>query len=312
VLVSATDASLAPVAQIDGFRLASIIDASTGMILAAAGDQEDPRDPGLLRGGGLMSQSSVAARLAVSARRGRAPDSYGAATAARLRRLAAAGRTGMLPFAGHSDGAIYFSGGRVVYAESARTPGPAPQQDAPGAATLAVEPVADAALDLLASQSSPARFRSARLPAASLASGMTVDSLLTEVGRRRRILDQVSATVTPDTTVLRSPRMSARSVQVSALQWAMLIRVGDGSTPRSLAWELRRSVFGTTLDVYRLMVLRLLAALDYRSPHGPAALRESPPRGVLALSYVRAVAGPGGAMPALPPGSAALGSGTGR
>lgn len=260
-----------------------------------------------------MSQSSAAARLAVSARPGRAPDSCGAATAARLRRLATAGRTGMLPFAGHSDGAIYFSGGRVVYAESARTPGPAPQQDAPGAATLAAaEPVADAALDLLASQSSPARFRSARPPAASLASGMTVDSLLTEVGRRRRILDQVSATVTPDTTVLRSPRMSARSVQVSALQWAMIIRVGDGSTPRSLAWELRRSVFGTTLDVYRLMVLRLLAALDYRSPHGPAALRESPPRGVLALSYVRAVAGPGGAMPALPPGSAALGSGTGR
>jgi hypothetical protein len=41
VLVSAAEASLAPVAQIDGFRLASIIDASTGMILAAAGDEED-------------------------------------------------------------------------------------------------------------------------------------------------------------------------------------------------------------------------------------------------------------------------------
>src|SRR5690242_10269404 len=41
VLVSAAEASLAPVAQIDGFRLASIIDASTGMILAAVGDEED-------------------------------------------------------------------------------------------------------------------------------------------------------------------------------------------------------------------------------------------------------------------------------
>jgi hypothetical protein len=260
-----------------------------------------------------MSQSSAAARLAVAARPGRAPDSYGAAIAARLRRLATTGRTGMLPFAGQADGAIYFSGGQVVYAESARTPGLAAPQDAPGAATLTgTEPVADAALDLLASQSNPARFRSARLPAASLPSGVTVDSLLAEVGRRHRILDQVAATITPDTTVLRSPRMSARSIQVSALQWAMIIRVGDGSTPRALAWELRRSVFGTTLDVYRLMALRLLAALDFRSPHGSAALREPPPRGVLALSYVRAVAGPGGARPALPAGGAVLGNGTGR
>jgi hypothetical protein len=145
-----------------------------------------------------MSQSSAAARLAVAARPGRAPDSYGAAIAARLRRLATTGRTGMLPFAGQADGAIYFSGGQVVYAESARTPGLAAPQDAPGAATLTgTEPVADAALDLLASQSNPARFRSARLPAASLPSGVTVDSLLAEVGRRHRILDQVAATITP-------------------------------------------------------------------------------------------------------------------
>lgn len=41
MLVSAAETSLAPVAQIDGFRLASIIDASTGMILAAVGDEED-------------------------------------------------------------------------------------------------------------------------------------------------------------------------------------------------------------------------------------------------------------------------------
>jgi hypothetical protein len=41
VLSSAADASLAPVAEIDGFRLASLIDASTGMVLAAIRDQED-------------------------------------------------------------------------------------------------------------------------------------------------------------------------------------------------------------------------------------------------------------------------------
>lgn len=41
MLSSASDASLAPVAEIDGFRLASLVDASTGMVLAAIRDQED-------------------------------------------------------------------------------------------------------------------------------------------------------------------------------------------------------------------------------------------------------------------------------
>jgi predicted regulator of Ras-like GTPase activity (Roadblock/LC7/MglB family) len=41
MLSPATDTLLAPVAQIEGFRLASMIDASTGMIVASVHDQED-------------------------------------------------------------------------------------------------------------------------------------------------------------------------------------------------------------------------------------------------------------------------------
>jgi predicted regulator of Ras-like GTPase activity (Roadblock/LC7/MglB family) len=41
MLSPATDTLLAPVAGIEGFRLASLIDASTGMIMASVHDQED-------------------------------------------------------------------------------------------------------------------------------------------------------------------------------------------------------------------------------------------------------------------------------
>ena len=56
MLVSAAEASLAPVTQIDGFRLASIVDASTGMILAAVGDEEDLSLPTVAAGAADMAQ----------------------------------------------------------------------------------------------------------------------------------------------------------------------------------------------------------------------------------------------------------------
>lgn len=52
-------------------------------------------------------------------------DGYGNLIAARLRKLAVARSTGMLPFSGDNDGAIYFKDGKIVFAESKRTPGPA-------------------------------------------------------------------------------------------------------------------------------------------------------------------------------------------
>jgi hypothetical protein len=211
-----------------------------------------------------MSQGAIAAgRVAASVRPGRATDGYGNLIAARLRRLAGTGRTGVLPFAGHTEGALYFSAGRVVFA--------------------------DAALDLVQSKSSPSRFRSAKVPAAGLTDGFGVGSLLAEVARRQNVLEQLASTVRADTTVVRSPRLSSRSVQVSAFQWSLLVRVADGSTARALAWELRRSVFAMTIDVYRLMVLRLLSAVDYPVVRGMRPLGELPGRGVLPMSFLRAV-----------------------
>jgi hypothetical protein len=241
-----------------------------------------------------MSQGALAAgRLAATMRPGRAAEGYAEAIAARLQRLAGTRRTGTLPFTGPSDGAIYFSEGRIVFAESSRTPGPDASAGSAGpgmaAAVGIAEPVADAALDLLDSQSSPARFRSAGAPPSRLAEGFSAASLLAEVSRRQHLLEQLAAIIRPDTTVVRHARLASERVQVSALQWSVLVRVRDGSTPRALAWELRRSVFGTTVDAYRLLALGVLAAVDYPVPHGSRTLREPPPRGAAAMSFTRAV-----------------------
>jgi len=80
-----------------------------------------------------------------------------------------------------------------------------------------------------------------------------------------------SATATPDTAVVRNPQMSSPGVQVSARQWALLIRVKGGTTPRDLAWELNGSVFGTTAEVSRLLALRLLSVAGYPATATPAS-----------------------------------------
>jgi len=243
-------------------------------------------------------------------------DGYGNLIAARLRKLAAARSTGMLPFPGDNDGALYFRDGNVIFAESKRTPGlvppdglqPAPPD--PGsppadpvlagrprlsgslAALLAVtEQTADAALELLSSESRFARFRSTRALGFTTAASLPVEWLLAEVTRRQRLLRQLSAILTPDTAVTRHPHLDVPGVQVSARQWALLIRVRDEATPRDLAWELGRSVFGTTAEVYRLIVLRLLSAAGTRAaPPGGQPGQPGEPNPAV-LSFIRAVPG---------------------
>jgi hypothetical protein len=254
-------------------------------------------------------------------------DGYGNLIAARLRKLAAARSTGTLPFTGDNDGAIYFRDGKVVFAESKRTPGlatrpatppatrpptpegsdPAPPGGGPAAgngvstspsgqlsALLAVaEPTVDAALELLSSESRYVKFRPARALPFSPAFSLPLEWLLAEVVRRQQLLKQLSAVLTPDTTVVRNPQMSAPGVQVSTRQWALLIRVKDGTTPRDLAWELSRSVFGTTAEVFRLLVLRLLSVTGYPTPGtspGASPLTAASPA---LLSFIRAVPGAG-------------------
>ncbi len=213
----------------------------------------------------------------------RAADGYPSLVAGRLRKLDGAGSTGMLPFAGGSDGAIYFRDGKVVYAESERTPAPADEAFKayadglpPFGRVMAIravtEPAIDAVLELFTAQSRYGKFRSGRLPAAGLVPGIGVEALLAEIGRRQQVVKQLSAVLTPDTVIARNPRPRSESVRISAGQWAVLIRVRHGSTPRDLAWDLGRSVFCTAIDVYRLLVLRLLSAAGQVPEHGLAVM----------------------------------------
>jgi hypothetical protein len=261
-----------------------------------------------------LSRFSRARQLTASVWSGKATDDYESLVAARLRKLAAADSTGMLPFSGAGDGAIYFRDGTVVLARSTRTPGPsvsasnlpaaafspAPSTtpdgvdgaDAGGtpftrlvAALAVAEPTIDATVDLLSSESRFAKFRSAKTPVNAAIPGIGLEDLLTEVARRQRILHQLAPVVTADTVVARNPFLSTPDIGVLAPQWALLVRVRDGSTPRALAWELGRSVFGTTLEVYRLLALRLLSSADHRAHRNG----QEPRYGPATMSFVRAV-----------------------
>jgi hypothetical protein len=230
----------------------------------------------------------------------RAADGHPGLVAGRLRKIGVTDGTGMLPFSGGSDGAVYFRDGKVVYAESERTPAPAagaypahaeglPPLGRLVAIRAVTEPIVDAVLELFTNQTRAARFRSSRLPAVGLASGIGVEPLLAEIGRRQRLVKQLSAVLTPDTALARNPHLRSESIRISSWQWALLIRVAPGCTPRGLAWDLGRSVFGTLTDVYRLLVLRLLSTTD-----------EVPGRDLVTMSFIRAAsAKKGDTMPVI-------------
>jgi Domain of unknown function (DUF4388) len=262
-------------------------------------------------------------RLADSVWPGRAVEGYANLIAARLRKLAAADSTGMLPVSGRGDGAIFFRDGRVVYAESSRTPGPQraaglaafgllPEDSAePGAsgaragAKLVVRPslgrlarvlalteqTIDAIAELLSTESRYAKFRPSDIPPVPPISPITVETALAEVERRRQILRQLAPVVSADTPVIRDVARESPSFQVSAPQWALLVRVGDGATPRTLALTLGHSVFGTTIEIYRLLALGLLTV-----PGHPPALGggQGVRRPGTVMSFLRAVCDAGG------------------
>ena len=157
------------------------------------------------------------------------------------------------------------------------------------AGTLVVtEAVIDAVTDLLSSDSRYARFRPSGDPPPAQARPVAVEPLLTEVQRRHDVLRQLAPVLTPDTGISRTPALEAPSVQVSPAQWALLVRAGAGTTPRYLAAYLGRSVFGTTIEVGRLIELGLLAVPG--RPARPAG-RPQARRGGAAVSFIRAVSG---------------------
>ena len=221
--------------------------------------------------------------------------------ATRLGKLAAEARTGILDVTGDTRGTIHIHGGRVVYAESARTPGLtarlagwAPGQNLPGSlerAWMIREATADAALDLFSFAARPryGRRRQGETLVTGDDDGMPVTALLAEVARRQEIMRQMSALVTADTAVQRQLDVPSRGVRVSAAQWALVIRVNGPATPRDLAMELGHSVFGTTIKVLRLMELNLLSTVG-----GPAdgsdRAGEFPGRGKVTVSFIRAAA----------------------
>ena len=120
------------------------------------------------------------------------------------------------------------------------------------------EPTIDAITELLSSESRYAKFRPSDYPPSGQMSPLSIETVLTEVERRRQVLRQLAPVVTADSPIVRFAPRDPPSFQVSASQWALLVRTGDGSTPRTLAMALGRSVFGTTIEVYRLLALGLL------------------------------------------------------
>lgn len=212
-----------------------------------------------------VSKRALVRQMAGSMWPRREADGNASVMAARLRKLEESQSTGMLPMSGRGQGTIFFRGGQVVYAESNRTPtGDQEPVAGPSLARIAsllvlTERTVDAATELLSGESRCAKFRqSDALPPVQLRP-MPVDALLAEVDRRRRVLSQLAAVITADTRVVRNESSDWPRIQVSPPQWALVVRAGDGTTPRALAMELGRSVFATTIEAYRLLALGLLA-----------------------------------------------------
>ncbi|MCW2936847.1 MAG: hypothetical protein JWM19_7809 [Actinomycetia bacterium] len=139
----------------------------------------------------------------------------------------------------------------------------------------------DAATELLSSESRYAKFRQFDVPFQAHVRPIPVAVLLTEVERRHHVLRQLAEVITVDTRVVRNALPGWPRLQVSRSQWALVMGIGDGRTPRSLAMELGRSVFATTIEIYRLITLGLLAV-----PGKPAAGAARPGE---VMSFTRAI-----------------------
>jgi hypothetical protein len=217
-----------------------------------------------------------------------------------LGRLALERRSGALRIPGGSGGTIHLYLGGVACAESRNTPDVAsrlarwrdPGERLPSALErdwVIREATIDAALDMLTSARRSGRFTADREPVLDRLGTMTVAELLAEVNRRQELIRQLPTALTADTLVARNPRFSARGVHISAGQWALLVRMNVPVTPRRLAGECGRSVFTTTLEVFRLITVDLAVIADGSSAGKRPA--EFDDLGTSAISFIRAAAG---------------------
>jgi hypothetical protein len=222
--------------------------------------------------------------------------------AIRLGKLADAGKTGALYLSGESGGVIHLEKGEIVLADSRATPSLRTRieraeelagRKAVGSFErnwMAREATMDAGTELLSFKPRYVRFRELdNGPASGGTDGMSVQELVREVSRRHELFGQLSAVVAPDTPVVRNPRLKSRLIHVSDIQWAILMRLNDPAQPRTLAEELGQSVFSTTIEVFRMVVMGLVSVAG-----GPArsddeageADRRRP-----AISFIRALSG---------------------
>jgi hypothetical protein len=216
--------------------------------------------------------------------------------AIRLGKLAEAGRTGSLHLSGDSGGVIYVSEGDIVAADSRRTPSLADRIGTEKAGSLAwgwlaTEATIDAAMELMSARPRHVRFTEpGEEPEPDLPGipGMPLTALMAEVTRRHNLLEQIAAVLTPDTAVARNLRLRSRAVHVSDGQWAILLQLGQPVTPRALALGLGQSVFGMTIEVYRMVIMDLVSVVDASARAADPAGQAS--RGRSTLSFIRALA----------------------
>ena len=216
--------------------------------------------------------------------------------AIRLGKLAEAGQTGSLHLSGDSGGVIYVSEGDIVAADSRRTPSLADRIGTEKAGSLAwgwlaTEATIDAAMELMSARPRHVRFTEpGEEPEPDLPGipGMPLTALMAEVTRRHNLLEQIAAVLTPDTAVARNLRLRSRAVHVSDGQWAILLQLGQPVTPRALALGLGQSVFGMTIEVYRMVIMDLVSVVDASARSADPAGEAS--RGRSTLSFIRALA----------------------
>jgi hypothetical protein len=195
-----------------------------------------------------------------------------------LSRLALAGRTGVLRVPGDNLGTIHLCEGEVTGAQCRGTPDVASRlarwstalsASAPDTLTrewVIREAIADAALAMLPHAARSARFTAGNVPGPDSIAAVPVAELLAEVNRRHKVLQQLPAALTADTVVARSPQLRERGVRVSAMQRTLLMRMNDLVTPRTLAMASGTSVFTTTLQVFRLITMDMVAIVGGSRP----------------------------------------------
>ena len=189
-------------------------------------------------------------QLADSVWPGRNVNGYANLIAARLRKLADERATGVLPVSGHGEGAIFFFGGQVVYAESSRVPMAVPRPVGLPALGLvpAEDPIATERAEVPARRpprraGAPASGTSAGTAAGALVLRRSVSGVTGALDRLEPVIDAVTELLSAESRYARfrhtdePPAIRVRPVPVETLlaevqrRHALLRQLAPGVTP---------------------------------------------------------------------------------